>query len=88
MLKKVSKKARPDLDLAQDWHHIAFCSSSCTPSPSQDEAAFDLKPANEPHTHIYSRALSGGRDVTSLRGLFSSVYFTVTPLVFFSADLD
>ncbi len=60
MFKKVCKKARPDLDLAQDWHHIALCSSSHTPSLPQNKAAFDLTPANEPHTHIYSRALSGG----------------------------
>ncbi len=28
MLKKVSKTARPDLDLTQDWHKIVLCSSS------------------------------------------------------------
>jgi hypothetical protein len=85
MLKKFSTKARLDLDLAQDWRQIALCSGSRTPSPPQNEAAFDLTPANKPDTHIYSRALSGGRGgiVTSLRGLFSSLYFIVLPLVFF-----
>ncbi len=52
MLKKCFKKTRPDLDIAQDWRHIALCSGSRTPLPPQNEAAFDLTPANEPHTHI------------------------------------
>jgi hypothetical protein len=85
MLKKVGKKAQPDLDLAQDWRHIALCSGSRTPSPLR---AFDLTPANEPHTHIYSRALSGrGNCDVIARAFFFSLLHSASSW-FFSADLD
>jgi hypothetical protein len=44
---------------------IYYYAAVAVPPPPQNKAAFDLTPANEPHTHIYSQALSmgGGAEV-------------------------
>ncbi len=56
MFKKVSKKVRPDLDLAQDWRHIALCSGSHTLSPLRTRPLLISSQLMNP-THTSTRGL-------------------------------
>ncbi len=88
-------------DFAQDWRHIALCSSSCAPSPLSPSPlrTIQLLISRQPMNSIYaySRAPGGwvGGPCRYCAGFllataqsFSSLYSTVPPLGFFSADLD